>query len=360
MTAQAEDDKGTMLWWAGLFAVAAITGLLLQTVQMPGGWLLGPMLTAITAGLLRPQHGKMPAWALKTGQAVIGILVAGAFRLSALRLVAAHWLPVLLVVGATLGVSLLAGIVLARFTSLDSRTAAFGTLPGGASGMIAMSVSMGADTRMVSLMQYIRLVLSVGSAALLARFVLHPSGTAAPQAAEMFGAGPHPWPVYAWSVVIAVAGAWLGPRLRMPAGALLGPLILGIAAATLHLVRPAWPLGVPQTAYLIVGLYVGLLFDRESLRRARRLIPAFIANTLVLMAVCALTGKALAVLTHATYLTGYLATTPGGLDSITVVALGSGADVSLMLAVQMMRLLSILFLGPLLARRLSSSSGDQP
>jgi membrane AbrB-like protein len=99
-----------------------------------------------------------------------------------------------------------------------------------------------------------------------------------------------------------------------------------------------------------MGLYVGLLFDRASLKQAGHLMPVIVINTLVLMAVCALTGKVLSLLTHCDYLTGYLATTPGGLDSITVVALGSGANVSLMLAVQMMRLLTIVILGPILVR----------
>ena len=62
------------------------------------------------------------------------------------------------------------------------------------------------------------------------------------------------------------------------------------------------------------------------------------------------------------YLTGYLATTPGGMDSIAVVALGSGADVSFLVAVQMVRLLATVLAGPALARWLlgqpSGSKGN--
>jgi len=81
-----------------------------------------------------------------------------------------------------------------------------------------------------------------------------------------------------------------------------------------------------------------------------------VANTLVLMAVCAATGKVLSVLTGTDYLTGYLATTPGGMDSIAVVALGSGADVSFLVAVQMVRLLATVVAGPLFARWLLGQS----
>jgi uncharacterized membrane protein AbrB (regulator of aidB expression) len=61
-------------------------------------------------------------------------------------------------------------------------------------------------------------------------------------------------------------------------------------------------------------------------------------------------GWALSVLTKSGILTGYLATTPGGLSSIAVIALESGADPSLAIAVQMMRVFAVLIVTPLLSR----------
>jgi uncharacterized membrane protein AbrB (regulator of aidB expression) len=78
-------------------------------------------------------------------------------------------------------------------------------------------------------------------------------------------------------------------------------------------------------------MYVELLFDRASLLQAGRLIPVMIINTLVLMATCAVTGKMHSVMTGSSYLTGYLATTPGGMDSTAVIAMASGADITLIL-----------------------------
>jgi membrane AbrB-like protein len=212
---------------------------------------------------------------------------------------------------------------------------------------------------MVALMQYIRVVLVVISAALLARFVLHPAAPAHQPAPGMpvAQAPTHLWFVYLLTAALAAAGSWAGHRLRLPAGGFLGPLIFGMAASGLNLLHPAWPPGVPQGAYIIVGVYIGLLFDKASLRQAGRLIPVILANTLVLMAVCAVTGKVLAAMAGTDYLTGYLATTPGGMDSVAAVALGSGADVSFMLAVQMVRVFATVITGPLFARWLVSQNG---
>ena len=49
----------------------------------------------------------------------------------------------------------------------------------------------------------------------------------------------------------------------------------------------------------------------------------------------------------------YLATTPGGIDSVAVMALGSGAGAPLVLAVQMLRLFAVILAAAPLGRRLS-------
>ena len=349
----------TRRWWLGLVLLAVAAGYCLQVITVPGGWLLGPMVVAIAGALMRPQHVKVPSWILRMAQATLGILIASSFRISSVPVLVQSWLPIVLIVAFTLAVSLAAGIVLSRITSLDRQTAAFGTLPGGASSMVAMSLEMQADTRIVALMQYLRMITVVATASLITRFVVGVPSTAA--------AGPvvaHAFDLLGFieAAGLALAGVYVGPRLRLPAATLLGPVlmgIIGIASGSLHTawpawpvlaIRPVWPAPVIHAAYIIVGLYVGLLFDRDALRRARRLIPVFILTTLVLIGLCLCSAALLCRMTGTDFLTAYLATTPGGLDSITVIALGGGADMSLILVVQMARLLSIVFLGPVLVR----------
>jgi membrane AbrB-like protein len=117
---------------------------------------------------------------------------------------------------------------------------------------------------------------------------------------------------------------------------------------------------VSPFAYALIGIYVGLLFDQDSLRQAWRLLPFILASTLALMAACALLGVAFSLLTGTDYLTGYLATTPGAIDSVAIMAVDSGADASLVLAVQMLRLLAVVMIGFILSyrwRNLYSRSG---
>jgi uncharacterized protein len=222
--------------------------------------------------------------------------------------------------------------------------------------MLAMSDPLGADARLVALMQYTRVVVVVVTATLVGRLMTG----AAPQPASGQGLQAAPEGVdllvqgtvqtYTVTVLVAVLGAWAGTRLRLPAGALLGPLILGIALAELGVVHLAWPPGAPQAAYLVLGLWVGLLFDGAYVKRAGRLFPFVLASAVGLVLACAALGWALAELTGIDGMTAYLATTPGGIESVAIVALGTGADAPLVLAVQMLRLLAVVFAGSLLGR----------
>ncbi|WP_166396169.1 AbrB family transcriptional regulator [Rubrobacter marinus] len=337
---------------------AAGAGLVAQGLSVPAAWLVGPMLVAILLALARPEaRPRIPGWTRRASQAVVGIVIASTFQPAVLPLVAREWFAVGLAVGSTVLLSLGASVVLARFAPLDGRTAALGTLPGAASAMSLLGEPLGADPRLVALMQYGRVVLVVASAAIVARLGAPAPVTAGFAGLEKQGVDPliqNLWAAYAVAALVAVVGGWVGARLALPAGGLLGPLLLGVALQEARILDLALPAGVPPLAYALIGIHVGLLFDRTSLRRAGGLLPSLLASTLSLMLASAGMGWVFSALTNTDYLTAFLATTPGGIDSIAVMAVGSGADASLVVAVQTMRLLAVVLVGALLDRRWSA------
>jgi uncharacterized protein len=342
--------------WMALGAGSALAGYLAQRAGLPAGWLVGPMVVALVVALLWEKHPTVPRWGRIASLAVVGGVLASAFRPSVLPLISRHWLPVALVVCGTLVLSLGAGLLLSALVRLDRKTAALGTLPGAASGMLAMSEPLGADARLVALMQYTRVVVVVIAATLVGRFGL----VAETESMPASGQGLQPSPgsaelliqndvmTYVLTVLVAGLGAWAGTRFRLPAGALLGPLILGILLEELGVMHLAWPQGVPQAAYLVLGLWVGLLFDGDSIKRAGKLLPIVLLSAIGLLVACTALGWALSTLTGIDPITAYLATTPGGIDSVAIVALGSGADAPLVLAIQTLRLLAVIAAGSFL------------
>jgi membrane AbrB-like protein len=342
--------------WSTLGVGAALAGLIAQSVGLPAGWLVGPMLIALAVALLWKSHPTVPQWGRVASLAVVGGVLASAFRPSVVPLISRHWLPVALVVCGTLLLSLGTGLVLSVLARLDRKTAALGTLPGAASGMLAMSDPLGADARLVALMQYTRVVVVVVSATLVGRFGLVPGTESPPASGQGLQTAPvgtdllvqSPLTTYVLTALVVALGAWAGTRFKLPAGALLGPLVLGIFLEELGVMHLAWPQGVPQAAYLVLGLWVGLLFDGDSVKRAGRLLPVVLLSAVGLVVACAALGWALSALTGIDGITAYLATTPGGIDSVAIVALGSGADAPLVLAVQMLRLLAVILAGSFL------------
>ena len=55
-------------------------------------------------------------------------------------------------------------------------------------------------------------------------------------------------------------------------------------------------------------------------------------------------------------LTAYLATSPGGLDSVAVIAASSNVDISFVMALQTSRLIIITLIGPAIARFVADRS----
>jgi uncharacterized protein len=337
---------------------SVLAGLLAQVVGIPAAWLVGPMVVAVAWALAWPEHPRVPRWARTASLAVVGGVLAATFTPSVLPLLASNLLPVILMVGGTLLLSLAIGFLLTRVAHLDGKTAALGTLPGAASGMLAMSGPLGADPRLVAVMQYTRVVVVIFSAAVVSRFGLVPGTAPQPISAQGLQSTAaqgttlvhDAWLTYGLTALVVTTGAWMGTRLRLPAGALIGPLVLGVALEELGMMHLSWPPGLPQAAFLVLGVYVGLLFDRASIKRAGRLFPLILASAVGLTVACAGLGWALATLTPINGLTAYLATAPGGIDSVAIMALGSGADAPLVLAVQTLRLFAVVLAGAFLGR----------
>lgn len=351
--------KGNGLGWLVLGLGTVLAGIAFQTIGLPAAWMVGPMLIAVVFALGFPKQRLMvPQWGRQASQAIVGGVLAAAFRPEVLSLLAKEWFTVSLMVGGTVFFSLIAGALLARMAHLDGRTAILGMLPGAASGMVMISRPFGADPRLVALAQYTRMVLVIASATLVARLAAHPQST--PDSSRGFGSEPslagdfllqEPWMVYGFTAMVVMIGGWIGAGLlRLPAGALTGSLVLGVIVKELGVAPLGWPPIVPEVAYAVIGVYVGLLFDQSSVQSAKRVLPYVIFSTVGLIGVCAGLSLVLVALTGADLLTAYLAVTPGGIDSVAIMAVASEADASLVLTVQMLRLFAVVLVGTLISR----------
>jgi uncharacterized protein len=334
----------------GPWCVILLAGFLGDRFGVPVAWLVGPMITSVVLSLSSapPIPSTTPLFPIV--QAIIGATLSATFTLDAFAPIAAHWLPILIAVVLVLIVSILAGLVLHRLASIDVATASLGTIPGGASGMVAMSDELGGDARLVAFLQYARVVIVIISIAMLAQ-VLDPD---APELHQVLVSGEgDPLPVrYALAVAVAGIGGWLGVKFRLPAGALVGAMLVGLIPGLIGIGPLAWPAWVLAGAYLLLGSNVGARFDRSVIRRLWRLLPYGLGFITALVLICGGIGWVLHLTTDLDLLTALLATSPGGIDAATIAALDTGANVPMVASIQMARLLLMVIAGPLIIRRL--------
>jgi membrane AbrB-like protein len=251
------------------------------------------------------------------------------------------------VAGTLLGAAAI-GWFISRRGLIPGATAVYGTAPGAANAMVLLGEAEGADARLVAFMQYSRVLLVALAAALVAHFWVGTPGGRAPGA---------PWlAAVHWGnlalVFLVIAFAQQAARLlRLPAWALLGPLLVLSwlhAEGMLAIQLPRWLLAA---AYALLGWHIGLAFRRDALLHAGRALPVVAVAALVLMGWCGLLAFALTRMAHVDPLTAYLATSPGGLDSVAIIAAAAhGVDVPFVMALQAVRLLFVIALAPWITR----------
>jgi membrane AbrB-like protein len=341
----------TPLPWLLVAIAVALGGWGLDAAGVPSSWLFAALLLGLAVALAAPGRLAVPGQAFTAAQAVTGVTLGTYLQSSALSALGHDWVAVALVSAATLAISIGAGLLLARATSVDAPTAALGMIAGGASGIVTMARELGGDDRLVAFMQYARVLVVVLLTPLLIP-VLFPGHHGA-SAASVGGGEPilGTAPDWLWTLLIAGAAGWAALRARVPAGALLGPMIVA-GAVTLSGLDGG--LAVPpllrEAAFGVIGLQVGLRFTVETVREVGRLLVPVLACILGLLVACFGLAAVLAATTSVTLEDAYLATTPGGLYAVLAVAFGAGANTTFIIAVQGLRVLVMVLLAPLAVR----------
>lgn len=342
--------------WALAISYSAIASVLLALLRMPSPALFGSLLGGMTYALTMSTPLAIPRTAFSVGQGLVGATIGAMVSLPALQRLGEDGASILAVTFGTLAISVLAGRVLGLRRDVSVTTGAFALVAGGASGITALAHELGADDRVVTIVQYLRVLLVLLTMPLVTRLVFEP-----PTGVGAASSPPTHWATDTlFAVLSVVVGLVVARSARIPAGALLGPLLVAVALSVSGLLGPVAVPGLLESAgYALIGVQVGLRFTRASLRSIAALLPAATLLIAVVIAACAAMGVLLSAVTGIDRLSAYLATTPGGLYAVLAMAADSGADVTYVLAVQVIRVFAMLLAAPLLARLLRRR-GDPP
>jgi membrane AbrB-like protein len=340
-----------------VLAVTVVLSVVLALLGVPSAALFASLVGGMAHALTSPTPLAVPPWAFRLGQALIGVTLGSLVSLSALGSMGTDLFATVAVTLGTVVISLLAGRALALRDDVSPVTGAFAMIAGGASGVVAVARDLGADDRVVTVVQYLRVFVVLVSMPVVAAVVFHPD-----HGLGRFSTGREPSPVELAYVAVAVVLGLLAARLvPVSTATLLGPLgVAAVLSSSGWLGTPSVPLALQWVAYVLIGVQVGLRFTRASLASIARMLPVVLVLIVAIIALTAAMGAVLAWLTPVDALTAYLATTPGGLFAVLATAADSGSDVTYVTAVQVFRLVVILAFTPLLARSLRARHGRRP
>ncbi len=347
---------GPLVKWLVLLAISTVITIILEYARLPAALMLGPMIAAIFLAT-NGASLKVARWPVNFAQAVIGCLIARSLTPGVFVSFADHWLLFLSIVLAITLAGIVLGWLIGELGIMQGTTAIWGLQPGGATVMVLMAEAFGADARLVAFMQYSRVVLVALTASLIARFWIHIPADAA-QIIWFPPIDPLSLGFAAAIIAISLLAAFVP---RIPARVLIAAIFFGgmvqlSGIGTIQL--PPWLLAV---AFALIGWHVGSRFTAELLRSVVRVLPKSFLAIAAMMVLCGGVAFLLVHLLAVDPLTAYLATSPGGVDAVAIIAASTKVDVPFVMGLQTIRLLFVLSAGPFLSRfvaRLMQSRAD--
>lgn len=340
-------------FWAVAAAVFLVAAWLLTWAEVPAPVLIAGAGTGCACGLVARSPAQLPEAVRSFGLAIIAVAAGSHVNGDVLNVLLGNPVQVVAAVVGTLGLSLAAGQLLRLSGRVSTQTALLAGVAGGASGAAAIARDLDADEPVVLALQYLRVLVVLATLPVIAaRIGAHPLTAGAAQGSGWGGM---------WFTSCAVAiGLVLTRIVRFSGNRMVLPLAVGtVVTLTGWFSVSQVPARVLDAGNASIGLMVGLSFTRAALRRLSGVLPLAIVQVVVSIAGAAAIGVVLADLAHVSPVDGYLATTPGGLPTVTGIALASDVDVGFIVTAQVLRLVLAMLLATVLGAFLSRRQRDR-
>jgi membrane AbrB-like protein len=353
--------------FAETILVSCAGGILFTWLHVPLSWMLGPLTAVLLWTVFTRRSLAWPAGLRNMGLALLGYSMGLSFTMESARQISTQLPSMLIATITTIIFSLIVANITARQTGINVASSAIGSIPGGLSQMVVLSEEIeGADTAVVAFMQTIRLLTVIFTVPFLAVHGLasgpingvaglgKQAGSSQDTLLGSFTIAMNAFtarPIFVCILFLCViAAAWIAVKLRFPTAYFLGPIL----AASLFTVGGYEPPQLPSLFILLaqwsLGIYMGLGIKLSSLRNWKKLLPYSIVGSMAVVGFSLGLSYLFSMLLPISVMTAFLGTSPGGMTEMGVTATAVGADVSLVVAYQMFRILFILFIVPYLLK----------
>lgn len=337
-----EETKPTPRWVTVLIVLAGVAVFWVAGIPLP--FLFGPMAACLIAAFLGANlqgFGKISVAA----RTILGVAVGSAVT------------PALISDLPQLGISLalipfyiavigLAGFVFFhRICGYDPATAYFAAMPGGLQDMVIFGQEAGGDARALSLIHATRVLLIVTTVPVLMSILFDADLT------NPIGAPIQDIPIYDLLAMVfaAIVGWRVAAMLGLFGASILGPMILAAILSLSDFIHMRPPKEAILAAQFFIGTGIGIHYMGITWTEFRRIIVTAIAFVAILAVLAAVMAELLPMITGIGPLEAFLAFAPGGQAEMTVLAIVAGADLGVVIAHHLLRLILVISFAPIFA-----------
>jgi membrane AbrB-like protein len=323
-------------------------GALFYFLHLPLPWMLGAMAATTIAAISGVRVALMPSLRL-VFVAILGVMLGSAFTPDIVQGLAKWvgsfaWLGLYVVV-ATAGVWLF----YRRMARYDAATAYFSAAPGGLNEMILAGGALGGDEARISMSHAARILVAI----FVLSFGYRWFGDYTPAGASTTYADNIAWGEWLILIACGVVGYLVARLLRIPAYALVGPMVLSALVHALGITQSRPPVWLVAAAQVVVGAMVGTRFDGVSPRMVGKAVALAIVATAVLLVLAVVFGQAVESTLGIPFSAALLAFAPGGLAEMSLIALSLEIDAAYVSSHHIVRIFMIVLAAPFLFRLLS-------
>ncbi len=330
--------------------LAMVFGLLLYHLHVPIPFMLGGIIAASFLKFFVWRYLRWPVSWRNLGLVVAGYGIGRDFTQDTLVRMSEQLAGVFGASFVAIGISLIVAWVTYKYTFANLLSCVMGMLPGGLNQMMLMAdEDERVDANVVVMQQTIRLL---GVVVTVPFLVIHLLGASVAPRDLFVHTGVNaglPWP---GMLLIAGFGAYVAKKIKMPTSALIGPILAtALFSIATGMDMQKTPPMLMNLAQINVGLYMGCMLDKERLYRTRLLLPYAVTGTLLIIGGSVLMAELLSRYYGIPLVTAFLAMAPGGVAEMCLTGMSMGADVSLILTYQIVRLLMMNLTVPFFLRR---------
>lgn len=332
-------------------AVGMLFGCIAIKLKIPAGGMLGALF-AVAAFNIITGDAYFPSQFKVMTQTISGLFIGCKItkgELKALKkVIKPAVLNMVLIIAACLGM----GVCLYLVTDYSIATCAFATAPGSMTDMALISVDMGADTSVVSVLQLVRLITILGLFPTLFGFIIKKVEKKQPQtdaAADTSDTQEEAAAKSPKNIVITLAVAAVGGTIGAVSGVPAGALCFSMIAVAVQnvLTGTAYMPGIlKKFAQICAGILIGESVTRDAVINLKYSIVPALVMIICLLGIVLLLAFILYKTSNLSFTTALFSCAPGGASDLTLIAGEFGANVPQASIIQTLRVVCVVLIYP--------------